>query len=289
MIVRDRTDRVDDRSIKGAVEEFMRQVRPRLDGLHAAYSGKGKISRRERTKGLPNNRLVHTYPHYITTMAAGYLVGSPVQYSALDEGALSGISQAYHACDMDSVDAELAVQASIYGRGVCICYADIQGMPKAATLDPRQAFVVYDDTVEHQPIFGVYGYSTYDSVGQVDGMRYHVYTDSEEICLQGAYMGVAGDLRETSRAAHYFGGVPIVEFWNSADERGDFEGVISLIDAYDALESDRINDKQQFTDAILLLTGCTVENDDPNDTRSPTQKLLKKRTLALPDTNAKAD
>ena len=67
------------------------------------------------------------------------------------------------------------------------------------------------------------------------------------------------------------GGVPVVEYWNNAQETGDFEPVLSLIDAYDTLESDRVNDKQQFTDAVLLLTGCTLENDDPADRRSPAQ------------------
>ena len=39
---------------------------------------------------------------------------------------------------------------------------------------------------------------------------------------------------------------------------------------------------------VLLLTGCTLENDDPNDKRSPAQKLLEERTLSLPDTDASA-
>ena len=80
----------------------------------------------------------------------------------------------------------------------------------------------------------------------------------------------------------------MVEFWNNAQETGDFEPVLSLIDAYDTLESDRVNDKQQFTDAVLLLTGCTLENDDPADRRSPAQKLLEEKTLSLPDTDASA-
>ena len=50
---------------------------------------------------------------------------------------------------------------------------------------------------------------------------------------------------------HNFGDVPMVEYWNNSEETGDFEQVISLIDAYDTLESDRINDKTQFTDALL--------------------------------------
>ena len=68
--------------------------------------------------------------------------------------------------------------------------------------------------------------------------------------------------RETGRERHFFGGVPMTEYWNNQRERGDFEGVKALIDAYDALQSDRVNDKQQFTDALMVIYGATVEEDE---------------------------
>ena len=42
---------------------------------------------------------------------------------------------------------------------------------------------------------------------------------------------------------------------------GDFEPVISLIDAYNLLQSDRINDKEQLVDAILCMYGMDFDND----------------------------
>ena len=47
----------------------------------------------------------------------------------------------------------------------------------------------------------------------------------------------------------------MVEYWNNAREQGDFEGVTSLIDAYDTLQSHRMHDKQHFTDAVFVLKG----------------------------------
>ena len=32
--------------------------------------------------------------------------------------------------------------------------------------------------------------------------------------------------------------------------------------AYDRLQSDRGNDKEQFTDKLLVLTGCTMDTDE---------------------------
>lgn len=158
---------------------------------------------------------------------------------------------------------------------------------RCSALDPREAFVVYDDTVEHKPVFGVHWLERHDENGRRCGMSIHVHTPHEEIVFEGK--GLLTACEETHRTPHFFGGVPMVEFWNNAQETGDFEPVLSLIDAYDALESDRVNDKQQFTDAVLLLTGCTLENDDPSDARSPAQRLLEEKTLSLPDTDAKAE
>ena len=105
---------------------------------------------------------------------------------------------------------------------------------------------------------------------------------------------------EVSRAPHYFGGVPMTEYWNNASETGDFEPVLPLIDAYDALQSDRINDKQQFTDAIMVLKGVSAlgledaetdaARDDPAAAATAaSQRLRHTRTLFLPGDGADAN
>ena len=43
--------------------------------------------------------------------------------------------------------------------------------------------------------------------------------------------------------------------------------MISLIDAYDVLMSDRVNDKEQFVDAFLLLLGMEIDCDQAKKLR----------------------
>ncbi|MCA9765426.1 MAG: phage portal protein [Carnobacterium sp.] len=38
----------------------------------------------------------------------------------------------------------------------------------------------------------------------------------------------------------YFGGVQVIEYRNNEEKQGDFEQAIFLIDAYNALQSDRM-------------------------------------------------
>ena len=275
--------------------------RARLSQLGDMYGRDHAVAARQRLKGLPNNRLIHDLPGYITTMAAGYLVGRPVTYTPAhgQETAFAPVREAFAAANVDSVDAELAVDASVYGKGVEVCYANAQAQPRVAQLDARNAFVVYDDTVEHQPLLGIATRELLDRQLNRRGEAVDVYTPAE--ILHYERVG-----RETpkllSRETHWFCGVPLVEYWNNARCQGDFEPVLSLIDAYDALQSDRVNDKQQFTDAVFVLKGIgalgveDTEEDAGGEAvesaqkarTDPSVRLRQTRTLFLPGDGADA-
>ena len=45
----------------------------------------------------------------------------------------------------------------------------------------------------------------------------------------------------------------MIEYVNNKEEQGDFEQVITLIDAYNKAQSNTLNDMDQFTDAYLIL------------------------------------
>ena len=280
--------------------------RERLERLHGVYAREHSITRRTRLKGLPNNRLVHDLPGYIATMAAGYLVGNPVRYTAAEgqEEAFTPVLEAYEAASVESVDAELAMDAAVYGKAAEVCYADAEAQPRVAQLDARSAFLVYDDTVEHAPLLGITRRDTFDARLERTGEEVTLYTDRLIVHMRRTGRETP---RETMREAHYFGGVPVVEYWNNAREEGDFEPVMGLIDAYDTLQSDRVNDKQQFTDAVFVLKGVgalgvddteeeTVDADGTataagaagKEAEDPSVRLRRTRTLFLPGDGADA-
>ena len=291
MITRPREEFEDGRVPRTLIESCLREHldgAARLNRLRAYYDGHHAIEARVRSAGLPNLRMTHAFPRYITTMAAGYLIGKPVEYaSEAQPEALDAVLRAYAACDIHSVDAELARNASICGRGVELMFADGAARPRSAALDPRDAFVVYDDSVESRPLLGVRCVPWRGRDGRTRGYRVQVYTRDRILSYRVRSLA---DLRlEEAEAAqpHYFGQVPLIEYWNDESERGDFEGVLSLIDAYDLLQSDRMNDKQQFVDALLVLYGCTLETDGRG--RTPGQQLREDKALSLPDCDARAE
>lgn len=94
---------------------------------------------------------------------------------------------------------------------------------------------------------------------------------------------------------HYLGEIPIIEYLNNKLAIGDFELQIPLIDAYNALMSDRITDKEQFIDAILAIYGTLLSDEDESGTEEEDQnikkakeRLKKYKVLEMPDT-AKAE
>ena len=260
----------------------------RLSMLRDYYDGRHSICGRSRMSGLPNNALVHGFPRYICTMTSGYLIGGPIGYAAQgQEEAIRAVQEAFARCAIDSVDAELAQDAAIFGKGVELVYADESGMPRSVALKPSEAFVVYADTVDMSPQFGIRCMRAMRADGEAEGWRFDVYTSEMILTYAMKEPAREGFAAPTKARRHFFGRVPMVEYWNSKDEKGDFECAISLIDAYDLLQSDRLNDKQQFVDALLVLYGCTLETDEFG--RSPGRQLREDKAIALPDGDARAE
>lgn len=260
----------------------------RLERLRNYYDGNHDILRRERGAGLPNVRMMHAFPRYISTMATGYLIGSPVEYEADGQtDALETVLREYRRGAIDSVDAQLARDASIYGKGVELIYANAAAQPCSTALDPRDAFVVYGDDVAGEPLMGVCCLPRQDAGGRMIGMNVQVYTDEYVLGYNVDNMARPKFAEPLEITRHYFGRVPMIEYWNDEREKGDFEDVISLIDAYNQLESDRLNDKQQFVDGLLVLYGCTLEADERG--RSPGRQLREDKVISLPDSDARAE
>lgn len=272
------------RLLQGCLNEHLRGTE-RLNRLRDAYLLRAPITRRERAEGLPNHRVAHAYARYIVTIASSYLVGAAVSYQGEGQGA-EALRRAYEKANAAGVDMELARQAALYGKGVEAVYADERACPRSAALDPRCAFVVYADDVSAEPLFGVHFHPVTDENGASRGYEAVVCTASERLTYRAADFANLLRGQPVAREPHYFGRVPLVEYWNNEEETGDVESVLSLIDAYDVLESCRVDDQEQLVDALLIVYGARLETDERG--RTPAQQLRQDKLLYLPDRDAGA-
>lgn len=240
------------------------------DTLRDYYIGKHVINSRERKDpAAPNNKVTVNYAKYITDMTVGYFLGNPVTYSANYN--IDGVTDRYYAQNMARIDTELAKNVSVYGESYELVYANSEAEPRSVCMNPKNTFIVYDDTVEFKKLCAINYFVQKDILTDSKACVVTVYT-KEKIITYESQSDKAVNLDFMSETEHYFGDVPVIRYINNDELQGDFEQVISQIDAYNTLQSDRINDKEQFVDAFLLLLGIDIDTDQSKELKR--EKIL---------------
>lgn len=252
------------------------EIKLRYEKMHRYYDGMHDILNRTLSNDqLPNNKLICNHAEYISDMAIGYVFGTPISYTGDSVDELNDI---FIEIDEDSHNNELALDCSICGVGYELIYMNNEEVPypELAVLNPMSTFLVCDDTVKQKPMFGVTYSPKFDINDTLKGYEVNVYTDREIYCYLFSNLQDRSP-QEIDLDEHYFGAVPIIEYQNNKKLKGDFEGVISLIDAYNLLQSDRLNDKEQMVDALLAVAGASLGDDQ--DEQVETARLLKEMKI----------
>ena len=235
--------------------------RARYKKLEDYYLGKNIILKRVMAdSNKPNNKIADPFASYITDTLCGYFVGEPITYNSLDEEALDALNQTLIYNDTADVDMELARTVSIYGRAYELHYIDADGANRFSLVKPIDMDIVRDDSLENDILYAIRKVPQYDILTNKTTYKIELYNaETVKVYTTNETMSAVSFVSEDP---HYYGMVPVVEYINNEQKLGDFEQVISLIDAYDKLESDSLNDFESFTDAYLVLTGLTADSDD---------------------------
>ena len=247
--------------IKKIIQKHRGAEIPRLQKLNKYYHAKNDILMKQvKDQSLPNNKISHPYASYITDTLTGYFMGQGVSYSSLDQSAADELQMVLEYNDEQDENMELAKDASIFGLAVELLYIDEDAQVRLKRLDPREVIIVYDDTLNNDILYGIRYFLCDDWVKNERYYQIEVYSDKEIITYKSGEN--LGTLQEISRIPHHFSLCPIVVYDNNEEEIGDFEPVLSLIDAYDKMESDSLDDFDYFVDAYLLLTGLNADKED---------------------------
>ena len=260
----------------------MRHIKeqPRFNKLERYYRGEHNIlQRKKRDDNAPNNKIVCNHAKEIADTATGYFVGNPITYSGDNAKVLH---QWFDLTDIERVDLELGTDMAKFGKAYELMYMsdDNIATPRSCTVNPQNAFLVYSDSMAHKPLFGIYYYSVYDADGNHTGYRIYAYTDDRCTVYKTDTSFAAAFVEHEEE--NVFNGIPIIEYSNNREQQGDYEQVISLIDAYNLLASDRVNDKEQFVDAILLLINAGL-GDTPAEENETKRTLRENKILSLPE------
>lgn len=230
------------------------EVKNRYEPLYDAYTSDHEILHDPaKPKYKPDNRVVVNFPKYIVDTMNGFFIGNPVKIVAEDEAVSDYVEYLDRYNDQDDNNAELAKICSIYGKGHEIYYTDEESELCITYLDPKESFMIFDESIIERPLFFVRRY--------VDREGFEYGSISDETSVRN--FKVTGGLRWLDEwTPHYFPGVPATEYVENGERQGIFEPVMSMVNAYNKAISEKANDVDYFADAYLKVLGTTVDKDD---------------------------
>lgn len=236
------------------------------------------------------NKLVCNHAKDISDTASSYFIGNPVTYKA--DGDVKPLTDSLEAAGADEADGDNGLELSIYGLAYEYIYAkEDRANLLVKNLSAEYTFMVKDDSIEENELFSVYYRVRKDDSGSA-AIHYMATVATPNYIYELDIMDADGFQKTTETPRqHYFGEIPIIEYQNNKLGLGDFELQIPLIDAYNALMSDRVTDKEQFIDAILAVYGTLLADDEVEDENGVKQDGMKKaikrlkkiKVLELPD------
>ena len=262
--------------------------RAEIQNLYDYYRGKTAIlGKKKEVRESINHKVNENRAYEIVSFHKGYTFGEPIQYvrreTVSNETADDAIASDINAlnghmavANKAKCDEQLAEWMFVAGTGYRLAlpndawFADGDEAPfKIKSLDPRKTFIIYSNDIEERKLASVC------CVERENNERiYSGYTDT----FYFEFSELSGNL---TIVPLILGENPIFEYPANNSRLGVFEIVISLLDALDELQSNRMDDIVQYVNSFLAILGGELNEETY-------QKLNEWKTLCLPEgTDAK--
>lgn len=263
--------------LEEALNNFLKKELLRLQKLEDYYVGKHEIlNKKDRSSDKTDTKLVHNYPGHIVTISTAYFLGKPISYKILDENLKNDFERLGNYLTTEEEQQENfehAENCSIYGKSYELWYIDVDREPRCKVLDPRDVFILRDNSINKNIIAAVrWDMSTNEKNEKV----YTLEVYDQTTVTSYIYIAEKKELPTVQGQSklHGFNQVPVIEVLNNKRAIGDFEQVISLIDGYNEANSTSIDDMKDFTDAYLVLVN--MDGTDKEDIKAmKEQRVLK--------------
>ena len=237
------------------LDKFIRlhqQVVGRYEYLFDMYLNRPEIFDAPPKAGFkPDNRLAVSFPKYMVDTLSGYFNGIPIKKTHEADDFLEAISRFDNNNDMEDEESELFKMACIYGHSFEYLYQDEYAETKVIYVSPKDMFIVYDDSIEQKPLFAVH-------YGQVDMKTTGIVIEMDRV---RDFAVDRGGLTFTEEKINPFNKLPVIEFMLNDERQGLFEPVISLVNSYNKVMSEKANDVDYFADAYMKILGAQLDEE----------------------------
>jgi SPP1 family phage portal protein len=257
----DSLEDIDRSYLKDTVSEFANTQRQHyLENLAYADGDNPRIMNRELPDPTgPDNRLPVSYARRIISLVTGYMYKPGlVQYGFEDDAYQSVMQEVFDTNREPIKTAQVGKQTSIHGIGYEYHYVTGDGttaIPRFTKMPAHEVIPIYSMDLEPE----VLAFIRVITRGEEYRLTYVTDRYAQEYVMpkRGGEPAAIGE-----EIPHYYGECPLAVFQNNEEKLGDFEAVTPLIDAYDVLMSDSMNEFDRFAWAYLLLKGMMLSGED---------------------------
>ncbi len=261
----------------GFIDYNTQELMPKYRKNMELYLSKHEILKMEDKEIGSTYKLVVNSAKYIVDTYNGYFLGIPPKIS-LDKSEDNDKLQTWlnHVSFADKLN-EISKQVDIYGRSIGFLYQNENAETGFTYLSPTKAFIIYDDTVERNPLAFV---------------RYEYYDNENEYQARGKiyYSKLVYDFNSTNLdenpSPNPYRMIPAVEFYENEERQGVFDPVRTLIDAYDKALSQKADQVEYFDNAYLAMMGIHLPTDKNGN---PILDIRKNRFLYLPNVDPQSN
>lgn len=230
--------------------------RPAIRYLHDYYKGDQPALYRNKTvRDDINNPVVENHAFEIVAFKNAQTYGEPVQCVSLKNddktnNAVDKLNDYNRIANKRLVDIECGEWTSSVGMG----YKAIQRTKppylapyRLVAPSPMNTVIVYS-AITFEPLLSIQQFK------DEDGNQYYQ-------CFSKYLEYIYKNGKISARSIHAFGGIPIVEYPNNADRISDIELVITMLDAINEIQSNRVDSVEQFVQAYFKFLDCDVDEE----------------------------
>lgn len=254
--------------------------RKMIDYLYRYYKGDQPILYREKlVRPEVNNRVVENHALEVVKFKAGQIYGEPIQYVCKKKKASAETNEQVDLLNdyLDEANADARnIQLGIYQSAVGTAYKAIlreDEWTEDGDLPPFRIFIPYPGDV-----YIVYSRNTGKAMLSV-----HTLKDEENqqyyLCFSSKQYFEIRNGKITDSGINGMGGIPIIEYPNNHDRLSDVEIAITMYDAINKYQSDRLNGVEQFVQAFMKFKNCEVDENE-------FLKMVKLGAISVKDTGS---
>ncbi|MDP1509344.1 phage portal protein [Paenibacillus sp. CMAA1739] len=214
-----------------------------------------------------NQKLIFNFPRKFVDNEVGYLLGKPVNYVSKSDQDTAIHNIDVHMSHWDKEhNLQLRKQSEIFGESYELNYIDSDGQFSATVLSPLNAYMLEDGTAERNVLLGLHKFTRrFDKQVYLDVYTDHKilhYTIGSDDKHNQSKQNQSSELKYIGKHNHIFGRVPLISCPANTERKSGFHDVISLFDAYNALNSDLVNEIADHRNAYLVIENAKLEAED---------------------------